>query len=185
MTIQFRVDRDNPVSARHQVQLAGARRAVSGGRIGIHRLGDQMNMVRIERQVRAADFAGEATGQACIHHRGRGDPLEIPTVATADVNPQELAILQGGDHARLDLDVVASTRAAFDDANRRIRAGSDGGLTIGTAVTFGLAVGLLVGGAARPPVAVALIPAGMMGLTLLDRSSRQPAAGRADATAGR
>lgn len=77
-------------------------------------------------------------------------------------------------------DAAAATRVAFEDANRRIQAGSDEMLTIGTAVSFGFAVGLLMGGANRTLVAAAFVPVGMMGFTLLDRSSagRTSAAGR-------
>jgi hypothetical protein len=69
-------------------------------------------------------------------------------------------------------EVAATTRSAFEDANRQIRAGSDEMLTIGSVLSFGFAIGLLVGGANRLLVAAALIPTAMMGLTLLDRSSR-------------
>ena len=62
-------------------------------------------------------------------------------------------------------------RAAFEDANRRIQAASDEMLTVGTAVSFGFAVGLLIGGGSRILVAGALIPVAMMGLTLLDRAA--------------
>jgi hypothetical protein len=69
-------------------------------------------------------------------------------------------------------DVAATTRLAIEDANRQMRAGSDEMLTIGSVLSFGFALGLLVGGASRLLVAAALIPTAMMGLTLLDRSSR-------------
>jgi hypothetical protein len=68
-------------------------------------------------------------------------------------------------------DAAATTRAAFDDANQRIRTSSDEMLRLGTAVSFGLAVGLLVAGANRIVVAAALVPVGMMGLAMLDRWS--------------
>lgn len=69
-------------------------------------------------------------------------------------------------------EVAATTRLAIEDANRQMRAGSDEMLTIGSVLSFGFALGLLVGGASRLLVAAALIPTAMMGLTLLDRSSR-------------
>ena len=62
--------------------------------------------------------------------------------------------------------------AAIEDANRQMRAGSDEMLAVGTILSFGFAMGLLIGGATRILVAAALTPAAMMGLTLLDRSSR-------------
>jgi len=69
-------------------------------------------------------------------------------------------------------DAVATTRSAIEDANRQMRAGSDEMLALGTALSFGFAMGLLVGAAPRLLVAAALLPAAMMGLTMLDRSSR-------------
>ena len=69
-------------------------------------------------------------------------------------------------------EVAATTRSAIEDANRQMRAGSDEMLTIGSVMSFGFAMGLLLGGASRLLVALALVPSAMMGLTLLDRSSR-------------
>jgi hypothetical protein len=48
-------------------------------------------------------------------------------------------------------------------------------LTVGSALSFGLAGGLLLGGASRFLVAVALVPAAMMALAMLDRSNRSRA----------
>ena len=73
-------------------------------------------------------------------------------------------------------EAAAQTRAAVDEAARRIETGSDEMLTAGTSLSLGLAIGMLVGGAPRILVALALVPAAAMGLTILDRSSR--AAGR-------
>lgn len=61
---------------------------------------------------------------------------------------------------------------AFDDVNRRIQAGTDATLATGTAVSFGFAAGLLIGGANRILVALAMVPVAMMGLTLLDRVTK-------------
>jgi hypothetical protein len=69
-------------------------------------------------------------------------------------------------------DVAATTRAAIEDANRQMRAGSDEMLSVGSVLSFGFAMGLLIGGASRLLVAVALVPAAAMGLTLMDRVSR-------------
>lgn len=69
-------------------------------------------------------------------------------------------------------EVAASTRSAIEDANRQIRAGSDEMLSLGSVLSFGFAMGLLIGGASRLLVAAAMLPAAMMGLTLLDRASR-------------
>jgi hypothetical protein len=59
-------------------------------------------------------------------------------------------------------------------------------LRLGTAVSFGLAVGLLVAGANRMVVTAALVPVGMMGLVMLDRwSGSSRAADRSGAPGGR
>jgi hypothetical protein len=74
-------------------------------------------------------------------------------------------------------EVAATTRTAIEDANRQMRQGSDEMLAMGSALSFGLAGGLLLGGAPRLLVAGALLPAVMMVMTLLDRSgkARRPA----------
>jgi hypothetical protein len=77
-------------------------------------------------------------------------------------------------------EVAATTRSAIEDTNRQIRAGSDEMLAVGTLLSYGLAMGLLLGGASRLLVAAALVPAGMLGLNLLDRSTR--AKGRSTGT---
>jgi hypothetical protein len=69
-------------------------------------------------------------------------------------------------------DLAAQAVSAYRDANRQVQAGSDQTLTIGTAVSFGFATGLLLGGANRLLVVAAFVPVAMMGLTLLDRSSQ-------------
>ena len=72
-------------------------------------------------------------------------------------------------------DAAAQTRAVVDQAARRIETGSDEMLTAGTTLSLGVAIGMLVGGAPRILVALALIPAAAMGLTILERNSRSPA----------
>ena len=66
-------------------------------------------------------------------------------------------------------EAAATTRGAVEEAARRMEAGSDEMLAVGTSLSLGLAIGMLIGGAPRMLVAVALIPATAMGFTLLDR----------------
>jgi hypothetical protein len=72
-------------------------------------------------------------------------------------------------------EAAATTRDAIIDARRAIDSGSDETLSAGTLVAFGFALGLLVGGANRLLVILALVPAAAMGLTLLDRQTSGPA----------
>lgn len=82
-------------------------------------------------------------------------------------------------------DMAATTRSAIEDANRQMRAGSDEMLTVGGVLSFGFAMGLLVGGANRLLVAGALIPAAAMIITLLDRSTGDRASHMARPLQGR
>jgi hypothetical protein len=67
-------------------------------------------------------------------------------------------------------EVTATTRSAIEDANRQMQSSSDEMLAMGGALSFGLAIGMLVGGAPRLLVAGTLVPAVAMILTLLNRS---------------
>jgi hypothetical protein len=67
---------------------------------------------------------------------------------------------------------AATTRDAITTAQIRMESTSDEILTNGTMLSLGVALGLLLGGANRLLVAMALIPAAAMGATLLDRRTR-------------
>jgi hypothetical protein len=66
-------------------------------------------------------------------------------------------------------EAAATTRSAVEEATRRMESGSDEALAIGASLSVGLAIGLLIGGANRLLVVLALIPATAMSFTLLDR----------------
>src|ERR671913_1658176 len=86
--------------------------------------------------------------------RGRPSRLEATRTVVADVATTASSIAAD---ASVKLPAAASTtRAAFDDANRRIHASSDEMLRLGTAVSFGFVAGLLIAGANRLLVAMAL-----------------------------
>jgi len=96
------------------------------------------------------------------------------TAAVGDAVADAAGTVRGaaGDAVARLPEVAATTRSAIEDANRQMRAGSDEMLSVGSVLSFGFAMGLLIGGASRLLVAVALIPAAAMGLTLMDRMSR-------------
>jgi hypothetical protein len=66
-------------------------------------------------------------------------------------------------------DAATATGAQLDRANQLIKGESDEVLAVGTSLSLGLAMGLLLGGANRLLVILALIPATAMGFTLFDR----------------
>jgi hypothetical protein len=110
------------------------------------------------------------TGDRASGMNGGGGPREVASDVASGVRGAAENVA-----AKLP-EAAATTRAAVDEAARRIETGSDEMLTMGATLSVGMAVGLLIGGANRLLVVLALIPAAAMGMTLLDRNSR---AGRA------
>jgi hypothetical protein len=66
-------------------------------------------------------------------------------------------------------DAASATGVQLGRANEVIQGESDEVLAVGTSLSLGLALGLLLGGANRILVFLALIPATAMGYTLFDR----------------
>jgi hypothetical protein len=66
-------------------------------------------------------------------------------------------------------DAANATGVQLGRANDRIQQESDEVLTVGTTLSLGFALGLLLGGANRILVFLALLPAAAMGYTLFDR----------------
>jgi len=66
-------------------------------------------------------------------------------------------------------DVGARLPDAANEATRLVRSGSNDTLKAAGALSIGFALGLLVGGAPRVLVLAALVPAGLIGSTLLER----------------
>jgi len=98
------------------------------------------------------------------------------TTAVSVASDAAVAVKAAADDAAARVPgIAAMARSAYDDANRRIEASSDEMVRLGTVLSFGFAAGLLVGGANRILVGAALVPAGMLGMALLERT----AAGRA------
>jgi hypothetical protein len=69
---------------------------------------------------------------------------------------------------------ATTTGRALGDAQRTVQGGSDAALLAGASMTAGLALGLLVGRVPRPVVAVALVPAAVLAMALVDRRSERP-----------
>ncbi len=67
---------------------------------------------------------------------------------------------------------AAQTRAAVDEATRQMQSTSDVVLTLGATFAFGVTLGLFLSGTNRVAVAVALVPAVAMAMTVVDRRSR-------------
>ena len=74
-------------------------------------------------------------------------------------------------------EVARVSRSTANDLMRAIETGSDQQVTFGVSLSLGLAIGMLLGGAPRPLIALALAPVAVMGIALVDRRT-----GRSKAT---
>ena len=75
-------------------------------------------------------------------------------------------------------DAARASRAAATDLFHAIEKGSDERVSAGVTLSLGLAIGMLIGGAPRLLIALALAPLVAMGLVMADRRTK---AGRAAA----
>jgi hypothetical protein len=66
-------------------------------------------------------------------------------------------------------DMARASRGLMIDAMRAIERGSDDRLSAGATLSLGLAIGLLIGGAPRLLIVLALAPAAAIGLQIVDR----------------
>jgi hypothetical protein len=69
-------------------------------------------------------------------------------------------------------EVARASRAAATDMLHAIESGSDERVSAGVTFSLGLAIGMLVGGAPRLLIALALVPLAAMGMVLADRRVR-------------
>jgi len=103
----------------------------------------------------------------------------VETVSDAADTVREVAMTARDVAATKLPEVTATTRSAIEDANRQMQSSSDEMLAMGGALSFGMAIGMLIGSAPRLFVAAALVPAVAMILTLLNRSGwNRPAKSR-------
>jgi hypothetical protein len=109
--------------------------------------------------------------------RPRSDEATRDLAATTRDVATEVADRASAVASRLP-EAAATTRGAVEEAARRMEAGSDEMLAVGASLSLGLAIGMLLGGANRLLVVLALIPATAMGFTLLDRYSGNRAMSR-------
>ena len=91
------------------------------------------------------------------------DARDVVSTATAQVG----AAVDG---VRESLPEVArASRGLMNDAMRWAETSSDQRVTAGVTMSLGLALGMLLGGAPRLLIALALIPVAAMGLVIMDR----------------
>ena len=111
-------------------------------------------------------MATTTNGSTGTSTKANDDTNDLATTAkgiASDVADKAVAAAQ-----RLP-EAASATGFQLEKANQMIRSESDEVLAVGTSLSLGMAIGLLLGGANRILVILALIPATAMGLTLFDR----------------
>jgi len=121
-------------------------------------------------------MTSESTSTTTTKSRTNGGSTERDTVQSA-VHEVRGALENVG---RSMPEVARTTRTAVDDMFRAIENGSDERVSAGVTLSLGLALGMLLGGAPRILVILALAPVVAMGLVLQDRRKRST--GRSTAT---
>ncbi|TME80236.1 MAG: hypothetical protein E6I45_11240 [Chloroflexi bacterium] len=69
-------------------------------------------------------------------------------------------------------EAAEATRSALDQASQQLERSSTDSLMTGAAFSLGMVTGLILAGANRLLIAIALLPAAAMGATLIDRWNR-------------
>ncbi len=117
-----------------------------------------------------------ASESATTHESTSSSHKANGSTATADRDPVQTAVrevrgaLEGV--GRSVPTAARASRAAVDDLFKTIESGSDERVSTGVTLSLGLAIGMLVGGAPRLLIALALVPLAAMGLVMADRRTR-------------
>lgn len=117
-----------------------------------------------------------ASESATTHESTSSSQKANGRTATADRDPVQMAVrevrgaLEGV--SRSVPTAARASRAAVDDLFKTIESGSDERVSTGVTLSLGLAIGMLVGGAPRLLIALALVPLAAMGLVMADRRTR-------------
>jgi hypothetical protein len=114
-----------------------------------------------------------ATRSAATRSRGAngGDPGGNAEAVQAALHEVRSALQGVG---RSMPEVARVSRSAVGDLMRAIETGSDQQVTAGVSLSLGLAIGMLLGGAPRLLIALALAPVAVVGLALADRRTGRP-----------
>jgi hypothetical protein len=115
-----------------------------------------------------------ATESATTHENGTATKRASSTAAERDGVQMAMREVRGALEGvgRSVPGAARASRAAVDDLFKTIESGSDERVSTGVTLSLGLAIGMLVGGAPRLLIALALVPLAAMGLVMADRRTR-------------
>jgi hypothetical protein len=97
------------------------------------------------------------------------EPLTNGGSRTGGMDPRAIAGDIAAQAPAAVTSAVDAATGAINESALRIQTSSDEMLAIGTALSTGIAIGLILGGANRLLVGASLIPSAAMGFTLLSR----------------
>ena len=99
---------DDPVVAGHDVECTANRRATVTVGISrwLHRLEDQVQMLRVLRQVGAQWLVRQALDQSGFQVHGGTDRLQVVGRAVVEIDPQQLALADPAGQARPKFDLA-------------------------------------------------------------------------------
>jgi hypothetical protein len=116
-------------------------------------------------------MASESTTRETITRRSASDDDMSPARDTVQTAVNEVrGALEGV--GRSVPEMARASRSAVDDMFKAIETGSDERVSAGVTLSLGLAMGMLLGGAPRLLILLALAPVAAMGLVLTDRRAK-------------
>lgn len=114
-------------------------------------------------------MASESTSSTATRSRATNDD-DAKSDAVQSAVQDVRGVLE--DVGRSMPDVARASRSAVDDLFKAIETGSDERITAGVSLSLGLALGMLLGGAPRLLIIIALAPVVAAGLVLSDRRTK-------------
>jgi hypothetical protein len=111
-----------------------------------------------------------ATESHVDHRTTKTTPTADRSTAVMDAATEIRGVIEGAGRSVPAL--ARTTRNAAVDLYRTIDAGSDERVSAGVTLSLGLAVGMLIGGAPRLLIALALVPLAITGFVMADRRTR-------------
>ena len=103
-------------------------------------------------------------------HDPEGETHETTRAARETIRVATMQVGDAVDSVRTTLPEMArASRELATDALQRIEAGSDQQISAGATMSLGLAIGMLLGGAPRILIALALVPVAAIGIVMLGR----------------
>ena len=118
----------------------------------------------------SSDSGGSATGSSASTKSTSAGSSNGNTTSMRVTGEDVRGALEGV--SRQVPEVASTSMRLLDEAMRGIERSSDERVAAGVTLSLGLAVGMLIGGAPRLLIAIALMPVAAIGMVMMDRRTR-------------